>query len=102
MRRVSDIVAVLISLEVRSECALAVLVAGDGSINRLGTGSKNNTERDLFIGVTKEPLLPQLLAHLKDDILCHTGFYDLSKETRGDPCRLSIHLKFVDGSEDGF
>jgi hypothetical protein len=93
MRRVSDIVAVLIFLKVRSEPVLGVLLANDGTINRMGTGSIDNSERSLFIGQTEAPLLPQLLAHLKDEMLDHTGAYDI-KEKKGAPCQLSISLKF--------
>ena len=47
-----EIAAILVTLRVNEEESLFVLVAADGSINRLGTGSVNNTDRDLFIGKT--------------------------------------------------
>jgi len=101
MGRVGDIVVVSVSLEVRSEGVLFILLAKDGTINRMGTGSAGNTERNLFIGRTNQPLLGDLLSRLTDDMLRHTGTYDV-KEKRGIPCRLSILMQFQDGSEDGF
>jgi hypothetical protein len=101
MRRVADIVGVAITLEVGSEQTLFILLSDDGTVNRMGTGSAGNTDRDLFIGRTLDPLLPSLLRHLTDDMLRHTGGYDVP-DKRGVPSRLSIALKFANGEEDGF
>lgn len=101
MKRVHDIAGVAITLHVRSEQVLFVLLASDGTVNRMGTGSAQCRERHLFIGRTSQPLLPSLLANLTDEMLRFTGGYDVPNQQR-DPCRLSIALKFTDGTEDGF
>ena len=101
MRRVADIVVVALTLHVGSQQTLFVLLASDGTVNRMGTGATGNTELDLFIDRTPDPLLPSLLEHLTDDMLRFTGGYDLP-EKRGLPCRLSIALTFANGAEDGF
>lgn len=101
MKHVHEIAGVAITLLVRSEQVLFVLLASDGTVNRMGTGSAQCTERDLFIGRTPQPLLPSLLANLTDEMLRFTGGYDVPNQ-QGDSCRLSIVLKFTDGTEDGF
>jgi len=101
MHRVTDIGAVAITLKLGSERTLFVLLSSDGMVNRMGNGSTQPTDRDLYIGRTLEPLLPALLTHLTDDVLRLTGIYDDS-DKRGTPCRLSIALKFLDGADDGF
>jgi hypothetical protein len=101
MKHVHDIAGVAITLLVRSEQVLFVLLASDGTVNRMGTGSAQCTERHLFIGRTSQPLLPSLLANLTDEMLRFTGGYDVPNQ-QGDSCRLSIALKFTDGTEDGF
>ncbi len=101
MHKVSDITAVSISLRIAEQTALFVLLAADGTVNRLGTGAVDNEENDLFIGVTQEPLFATLLSHFRDDLLEHLGGYDLP-EKLGQPCTLSIGLKFANEDEDGF
>lgn len=101
MHRVSEIVAVAITLEVASEHVLFILLAADGTVNRAGTGSPGNTESTLVIGQTSEPLFQSLMGHLTDEMLKVSGGYDVPDEL-GDPCRLSITLTFADGSELGF
>jgi len=101
VHRVSEIVAVAITLEVASEHVLFILPAADGTVNRAGAGLPGNTESTLFIGQTSEPLFQSLLGHLTDEMFKFTGTYDVP-DKRGDPCRLSIALTFADGSEDGF
>jgi hypothetical protein len=101
MATVSDITAVHIALEAGDKQALFVLLATDGSINRLGTGSVANTDSDLFIGITKEALFAQLMAHLDDEMLKYMGGYDIHDQ-RGIPCKLSIGLSFANGEDSGF
>jgi len=101
MPKVSDINAVHVTLETGDKQVLLILLAADGSINRLGTGSVNNKDNDLFIGVTQEPLFKQLLTNLNDAMLDHMGGYDVP-EQRGVPCKLSVGLAFANGEENGF
>jgi hypothetical protein len=101
MQRVSDIAAINISLQVNGESALFILLAEDGTVNRLGTGSAQNQEHDMFIGVTGEPIFSSLLSELTDEMLAYTGSYDIPDQ-HGAKCRLSIGLSFRDGSENGF
>lgn len=101
MPKVSDINAVHVTLEIGDKQALFILLAADGTINRFGTGSVNNKDNDLFIGVTQEPLFKQLLSNLDDDMLDHMGGYDVP-EQHGIPCKLSIGLAFAGDYENGF
>ncbi len=100
-RRVEDIDGVAMTLEIDSKQALFVLLAKDGTVNRMGSGSPSTADGDLFIGRTDPPLLPEALKGLSDRKLEFTGGYDVPKK-RGLPCRLSISLRFRDGSDDGF
>jgi hypothetical protein len=101
MSTVSDITAVHITLETGGKQALFILLAADGSINRLGSGSVTNTDNDLFIGITKEPLFAKLMAHLDNEMLKYMGGYDIPDQ-RGVPCKLSIGLAFANEEENGF
>ena len=100
-QRAADIRAIAITLRVREKNALFILLAADGAINRLGTGSVRNTENDMFIGQTTEPLFEQVRATFHDEMLGMTGGYDVPNQ-KGKPCVLDILLRFADGTEDGF
>jgi hypothetical protein len=100
-RRVADIDVLTITLEIASTRALFVLLARDGTVNRMGSGSPSTADGDLYIGQTQPALLPEALKGLSEEALGHTGVYDIPKKL-GVPCRLAIALRFADGSEDGF
>ena len=44
--------AVMVTLAVADDQSLFILLGSDGSINRMGTGSATQIERDMFIGKT--------------------------------------------------
>lgn len=100
-RRVADIDLVAITLEIAKRQALFLLLARDGTVNRMGSGRLPSADQDMYIGRSEPPLLPAVLAALSDPMLRHTGGYDIPEKS-GAPCRLAIMLRFADGSEDGF
>jgi hypothetical protein len=52
--------AIMVKLDVAGRQALFIVLANDGLVNRLGTGAVTNTENDLFIGRTNDPVFAQL------------------------------------------
>src|SRR5208337_3002515 len=46
----ADIAALAITLDVDERPSLFILLSADGSINRMGSGSLEDTDRELFIG----------------------------------------------------
>jgi hypothetical protein len=99
--QVSNITGVQIVLKVEERNVLFILLDDKCSINRMGDGSPTSTDQDFFIGLTPEPLLPELLKHLTDDMLCHLGGYDVPKKV-GETCELTIRFRFADGNVNGF
>src|SRR5690349_913241 len=51
-RNVRDIHAIVVDLKADSETLLFILVSADRSINRIGSGTFGNKNRDMFIGMT--------------------------------------------------
>jgi len=100
-RTASDINAVCFTIEAEGVQVLSILLAADGTINRSGTGTLGNRHNDLFIGVVQEPLFDKLMKHFDDEMLNHTGGYEMPQR-RGVPCKLSIALSFREGDSDGF
>lgn len=101
MPQVSDISTIHITLNVDGKQSLFILLSHDGTVNRLGTGAASNSENDLFIGRSPEPLLDQVKHCLTDDMLDHMGGYDVP-DKKGASCRLSIGFVFGNGEENGF
>jgi hypothetical protein len=81
--------------------SLFVLLAADGTVNRLGTGTVDNTERDLHIGLTQEPLFEQLRDMVQPAWMSFQGDYDV-QEKAGLPCALTILFACDAGQEAGW
>jgi len=88
-------------LLVDGQQSLIVLLAEDGTVNRLGNGTANDTERTLFIGTTNEALFAQLRDKVKPEWIPHQGAYDMP-EKKGTICTLTLILGHADGHEDRF
>lgn len=94
-----EIIGVAISLKVDEELTLYALLAADGSINRLGTGTINNTEKEMFIGVRSDPMLFQnLRAQISPDIFKWIGGR-ADQSPKGKICELTIWL-FLPNKEE--
>lgn len=101
MPTISDIKAVHITLTVDDRRSLFILLAADGSINRLGTGAVTNKDNDFFIGITPGRLFERLVSHLNDEMLSHMGSYDVP-EKRGPLCELLVGFVFASDEGNGF
>src|SRR5215813_9482921 len=70
---VADIHAIAAELEVDSDLLLFILVAADGSINRVGSGTFANKNRGMFIGKTNQAIFQRVRSHLTDSMLQMLG-----------------------------
>jgi hypothetical protein len=100
-RRTADIVSVSIELRVKGEMVLFVLLAAEGTVNRMGTGSILDEEKRLSTSGNGKALFEKLRSEITDELLENTGGYDLPDQ-RGQPCALGITLRFANGCVDGF
>ena len=99
--KVSKIEAFTISLEIDKQPSLFLLLSEDGSINRMGSGTADNAERDLFIGKTDPAIFKTARSHLTKEMLRTLGQGYKAPEPRGASCELAITFKFEDGSSNG-
>ena len=84
-----EVTAVHIRLDAgRGKTILSILLASDGSINRMGNGQLN-ADKDLYIGARQERLFHDFISRMPDDLLAYAGRYDLP-EQRGLPCKLTL------------
>ena len=89
-----DVTGLAITLKVEDDLSLLVLVAADGSINRLGTGTVNNTEKEMCIGVTDPKLFENIRPHLNSDVIRWVGAR-ADQAPKGKICELTIWLFFA-------
>ncbi len=94
-----DIHGILVTLLVGGEQVLFIMLGSDGSINRLGTGSVNNTERDMFIGQTNSEVFQQVQGRIIKELLGWCGQSLSAPEKRGKVCQLTVGFKKSDGQE---
>jgi hypothetical protein len=87
----------LVSLKINDDVALFILLAEDGTVNRMGSGSITNTDRTMFIGINHEPLFSKFLARITPEMLQQQGGYEVPNR-KGAECELKILLGYR-GSE---
>ncbi len=95
----AEIASMMVTLEVGGAQALFVLVAADGSITRMGTGSETNVEQDLFIGVTEPSLFERLRRHITPALMEWCGQQLADPHPQGKTCELTVGFKTTDGEE---
>jgi hypothetical protein len=89
---------IMVTLHIADQQALFIMLASEGTINRMGTGSVSNIERDLFIGRTTPELFEGLRQRVGADLLRWIGQYG-DPSPRGKLCRLTVGFQHDDGSE---
>ena len=94
-----DIAAVMVVLLVDGEQSLFILLSQDGAINRMGTGSTDQIERQLFIGKVGPDLFEQLRSQVTPGVVYFLGQRLAAPEPRGKLCELSVLFKYADGRE---
>lgn len=106
-----DIKAVYIRLDAgRENTILSIMLAADGSINRMGNGrlSDIDAEQPLYIGAGQQELFRTFTARMPDDLLEYAGRYELPNP-QGLDCQLTllfagqgdsgVRFEFIYGSE---
>jgi hypothetical protein len=96
----AEIQGIFISLTVGFRPSLFVLLAADGTVNRMGSGGLNNTDLEMYIGRTPDPLFATLRKWIKPEWFEYPGEYKIP-DGKGLPCELQVHLKLLDGRQTG-
>jgi len=97
-RNVADVQGISISLTIDGNLSLFVLLPEEGLINRMGTGSLNNTEDALFIGPGDPAIFKEARSHLTEGMLQMVGGEYQCADIRGASCELEIAFQFKDNT----
>ncbi len=95
----ADITGFFTSLFMGEEQVLFIGLFGDGTINRMGTGSLENLEKDMFIGKTFPDVFEDLKKMISSDLLQWFNSQHSDPASKGMPCKLTLGLKQRDGKE---
>jgi hypothetical protein len=94
-----EIVGVLVVLLVGGERSLFVLLGKDGTINRMGSGSLDQIERQMFIGSAHPDLFTQLRSQVTPGVIHFLGQRLAAPQPKGKLCELTVMFKYADGHE---
>jgi hypothetical protein len=89
-----------ISLDVEDVPVLQIGLFRDGTIKRMGTGSEDNSERDLFIGRSTADLFGRLCSLISPDLLRWAGVF-ADPSPSGKICVLTLRFHWDSGGVSG-
>lgn len=95
----ADINGFFTSLFVGEEQVLFIGLFSDGTINRMGTGSLENLEKDMFIGKTSPDVFDALKKMISSNLLRWFNTQHSDPSAKGLPCKLTLGFKQRDGKE---
>ena len=101
-RNSSDIGALAITLDVNRKPSLFLMLAADGTINRMGSGTLEDSGGQLFVGQTDPAIFETVRSHLTEAMLELLGKTFQDQNRRGVPCKLTLTFQFKDGTWNGF
>ena len=101
-RKISDISGLSITLDVNEKPSLFILLAADGTINRMGSGSGEDAGGELFIGRTSPAIFEAVRSQLTEATMRRLGQGYEHPNPHGDRCKLTVSFQFKNGSSNGF
>ena len=93
-----DVFGIMVTLEIAGVQSLFILLAQDGTINRLGTGAEGNADNDMFIGMSDGTAFAEVRPVAGPVIEKWIGSYG-APESEGKLCKLLVGFQTSDGKE---
>jgi hypothetical protein len=100
-KNISELDAFTVTLDVGEQSALFILLAADGTINRMGTGTAQNAECDLFMGKIDQAIFESVRSHLTSEMMGSLGQGYGMRNPQGQRCKLTLTFKFKNGMSSG-
>jgi len=98
---IEKIALISIGIEVNGQSTFLILLAADGTINRMDTGIEEGIKEPLVMGLTKEDYFAQLKSFVKPELFAYLGRRGDVTIKRGKSARLTIFFAFEDGTRNG-
>lgn len=94
-----EIVGIIVELHVGEELSLFILLGKDGTINRMGNGSVDDIERQLFIGKISPDLFLRVRARVTAGVIHFLGQQLAAPRPKGKLCELAVVFTYADGRD---
>jgi hypothetical protein len=98
-RAADEFHGIIVTLLIDGEQSLFIMLGADGSISRVGTGTLDNTARDMFIGRTEPALFRSLREQITPELLAWCDQSRADPEPQGKVCELTVGFKRSSGEE---
>ena len=98
---VGDIDALALKLEVDNKQSLFLMLAADGTVNRMGSGTMEDVNGGLFIGKIDPDIFEAVRAHVTQPMLAYLGQTFQNQSSPGTRYNLSVTFRFKDGTSNG-
>ena len=99
MEKSNEIVGIGVELLVGDQQSLFIMLGSDGTVNRMGNGSVDQIERELFIGSAPQDLFEQLRLRITPGVVHFLGQRLAAPQPKGKLCELTVMVKYADGRE---
>jgi hypothetical protein len=90
---------ILVTLLVGGDQSLFIMLGADGSINRMGTGAVDITERGMFIGRTDPVVFRAIHDRITPELLAWCGQSRADPDPKGKLCELTVGFRRASGAE---
>jgi len=101
MADIKNLKNILITMEAGGDNLLSIRLSEDGSLHRMGSGTLNNPDRNLYIGINKDGLFDKLKKSISKNIFKYAGYYS-SNEIKGLKCELTIFFQILNEEDTVF
>lgn len=98
MEKADGLTGILVTIKVDGIQVLYIALFADGTLHRMGTGSEDNTDKDLFIGKSLPDLFERLRDSITPDLLRRIGEY-ADPSPKGKTCELAVGFQQGNGEE---
>jgi hypothetical protein len=99
MQPADEVVAVMVAMQVEGQKVLFALLGADGSVNRMGSGLADVSDREMFIGELNPEVFQQLRAKISPGLNQFLGQSLAASNPAGTVCELTVAFKYANGRE---
>lgn len=92
-----DVTAVMVNLKEGDDLLLFILLAADGTLNRMGNGADTSSHREMTIRRMQEPVFARIKPYITDEMLEHAGRQYQAPDMQGSVCSLKVGFRLPSG-----
>lgn len=91
------VTAVMVNLKEGDDLLLFILLAADGTLNRMGNGADTSSHREMTIRRMREPVFARIKPSITNEMLAHAGRQYQAPDIVGSVCSLKVGFRLPSG-----